>query len=261
MTEASFFERYRRVLVAAAIVAVVAVVGAGLVSSVTQPAYACSTVWVPDPTTAPSEGAAPQPGYVQPDMGQGHVATGTQIRYTYCPPASGRHFNAAGAGPIRAQMYGPEDAVIPQGWLHNLEHGALVILYRDPAADQTALKALFDAVPTSPVCGFEPGGQSPGPVVARFKDMAWPYAAFVWDRVLPMETLDQQAVLDFYAAFGERTNPEELCPGARESASPSASAAPSGSPAPSAGESATPSVSTAPSESVAPSSSASASPS
>jgi hypothetical protein len=265
LTEASFFQRYRRLLVAAAVVAVVAVVGAGLVSSVTKAAYECSSVWVPDPTPAPAEGASPQPGYVQPDMGHVHVANGTQIKYTYCPPASGRHFNNPGTGPIRAQVYGPDDAVIPPGWVHNLEHGALVILYRDATADQTALKALFAAVPSSPVCGFEPGGQSPGPVVARFKDMAWPYAALVWDRVLPMETLDQQAVLDLYATFGERTNPEDLCPGARESASPSASAAPSSSAAPSGGASpsAAPSAAapSAPSESGSPSAPASASPS
>lgn len=259
MTEGSFFERYRRILVVAAIVAVVALVGAGLVSSVTQPAYACSTAWVPDPTAAPAEGSSPQPGYVQPDMGHVHVAVGTQITYTYCPPASGRHYNAAGAGPLRAQVYGPEDAVIPQGWVHNLEHGGLVILYRDQTADQTALRTLFDAIPPSPVCGFERGGQSPGPVVARFKDMAWPYAALVWDRVLPLETLDTPAILDFYAAFGEKTNPEQLC--AAPSASPSAE--PSNSTAPSASGSAAPSASApaAPSESVGPSAPASASPS
>jgi hypothetical protein len=167
------------------------------------------------------------------------------------------------AAPIPARLYGPDDGVIPQQWIHNLEHGGLVILYRDPTADQTALKALFDAVPPSPVCGFEPGGQSPGPVIARFKDMAWPYAALVWDRVLPLETLDQQAILDFYAAWGEKTNPELLC--TPPSAEPSSSAAPSSSLAPSASASASaaPSVSapSAPGESVAPSAPASASPS
>ncbi len=218
-------------------------------------------MWVPDPTPAPAEGASPQPGYVQPDMGHVHVANGTKITYTYCPPASGRHFNAAGAGPIRAQVYGPDDGVIPQGWVHNLEHGALVVLYRDPTADQAALRALFDAVGPSPVCGFEPGGQSPGPLVARFKDMAWPYAALVWDRVLPLETLDQQAILDFYTKYGEQTNPEKLCtpPSAEPSALPSSSTAPSAS----ASASAAPSVAapSAPSESVTPSAPASASPS
>jgi hypothetical protein len=62
-------------------------------------------------------------------------------------------------------------------------------------------------------------------VIARFEQMAWPYAALVWDRVLPMETVDQAAVLDFFGRYGERTNPEQLC-----QPSPSPSVSPSGSP-------------------------------
>lgn len=208
--------------------AVVAIVGAGVFASATQPAFACSNVWTPDPTASPAADASPQPGYVQPDMGNNHVAVGTVIKYTYCPPASGRHYFAAGQGPIPARAYGPNDTVIPEGWVHNLEHGGLVILYKGADADQTALRALYDAVPVSPVCGFQPGGNSPGPVVVRFDQMAWPYAALVWDRVLPMQTLDQAAVLDFYARYGERTNPEKLCnPSASPSTGPSSS--PSGS--------------------------------
>ena len=240
----SFVERYRSWLIGAAVVAVVAVVGAGLFAAATQPAFACSTEWVPDPTASPSADASPQPGYVQPDMGHTHVATGTTIRYTYCPPASGRHFNQAGvAGPIPARPYGPNDGVIPQGWVHNLEHGGLVILYRGAEADQAALRALYDAIPSSPVCVFEPGGSAPGPLLARFDQMAWPFAALVWGRVLPLETIDQTAILDFYARYAERTNPEKLC------AVPSAEPSASGSAAPSASPAAPPSV--APSESAA----------
>jgi hypothetical protein len=225
----SFLQRYRRWLVVAAVVAVVAIVGAGVFSAATQPAYACSNIWVPSPTASPAANASPQPGYVQPDMGNSHVAVGTSVKYTYCPPASGRHYNQPGtAGPIPARPYGPNDVVIPEGWVHNLEHGGLVILYKGAEADQAALRALYDAVPVSPVCGFQPGGNAPGPVVARFDDMAWPYAALVWDRVLPMETLDQAAVLQLYATYGERTNPEKLCqPSASPSVAPSESAAPS----------------------------------
>jgi hypothetical protein len=182
------------------------------------------------------------------------VSGGTKITYTYCPPASGRHFQQP-AGPIPARLYGPNDTVIPQQWVHNLEHGAIVILYRDVEADQAALRALFDGMPPSPVCGFEPGGQSPGPVIGRFKDMAWPYAALVWGRVLPLQTLDTPAILEFYATFGEKTNGEKQCadPSAAPSAAPSGSAAPSTGASPSAAPS-TP-TSAAPSQPVAPSAS------
>lgn len=225
----SFVERYRTLLFAAAAVAVVAVVGVGVFAAATKPAFACSVEWQPDPTASPAAGTSPQPGYAQPDMGHTHVAVGTQVTYTYCPPASGRHYNAAANGPITARVYGPGDAVIPEGWVHNLEHGALVLLYKGETPDQAALRAAFDAIGPSPVCGFQPGGQSPGPLVARFDQMTWPYAALVWGRVLPLQTVDIPAIVAFYAKYGEQTNPEKLC---TPSASPSAPA-PSGSASPS----------------------------
>jgi hypothetical protein len=226
----SFVQRYRVLLIGAAVAVVIAVIGVGVLATATQAAYACSSVWQPPSTASPAVGASPQPGYVEPDMGQGHVPRGTKITYTYCPPASGRHYNVPDA-PITARVYGPGDGVIPEGWIHNLEHGALVVLYRGEQPDLEALRALYTAVPVSPVCGFTPGGQSPGPVVARFDEMAWPYAAMVWDRILPLQTIDQQAILDFYATWGERTNPEKLCavPSGAPSAAPSGAVAPSSS--------------------------------
>lgn len=252
VTRGSFLQRYRTWLITAAVAAVVAVVGAAVFAAATQTAYACSQIWEPSPTASPGPSGSPQPGYVQPDMGHTHVAVGTVIRYTYCPPASGKHYNAADVGPIPARAYGPNDSVIPEGWVHNLEHGGLVILYRGAAADQAALQALYSAVPPSPVCGLPPGGQSPGPVIARFDQMAWPYAAVVWDRVLPMETLDQAAVLDFYARYGERDNPEKLCqasPSPEVSGSPETSASPTAAPS----ESASPTAAASPSPAVSPS--------
>jgi hypothetical protein len=235
-TPPSFLERYRTALVAVAVIAVIGVVGIGVFAASTQPAYACSNQWVPDPTTAPAGGATPQPGYAQPDMGQGHLSNGTPVTYTYCPPASGKHYNGTQTGPISARVYGPTDTVIPQGWIHNLEHGAMIVLYRGDSegateAGQAAMRAFFDSYPASPVCGFQPG-TSVGPVFARFDDMATPFTAMVWGRVLPLETFDTEAILELDRTFGERTNPESFC----ERPSPSPSAAPSdaASPSPSA---------------------------
>ena len=124
----------------------------------------------------------------------------------------------------------------PQGWIHNLEHGALVVLYRGNGegateAGQAAMRAFFDRYPVSPICGFQPG-TSVGPVFARFDEMATPFAALVWGRVLPLQSLDEASILQLDATYGERTSPEDLCPDKRVSPSPSASA--SGSAAPSA---------------------------
>lgn len=221
-------ERFRLPIVAVAVLAAVALIGIVATQSAAQAAYGCSTRWDPVPTAAPAAGASAQPGYVQPDMGQGHPATGTKVTYTYCPPASGKHYNAAGVGPLPPRLYSPTDTVIPEGWVHNLEHGALVVLYRGDSQaatteGQAALRTFFEGYPASPVCAIPPR-TSVGPVVARFDDMAWPMAALVWGRVLPLQSFDSAAILAFDQAYGEQTNPEQFC--SPPSASPSAAATP-----------------------------------
>jgi hypothetical protein len=254
--EPTFTERYRGAIVAVAALAGVALIAIFVFASATASAYACTTEWSPDPTASPAAGATPALGYVQPDMGRHHVSTGEKVTYTYCPPASGSHDNAANVGPIAPRLYGPNDSAVPDGWVHNLEHGAMVIVYRGRDGDpgitsegQAALKALFDGFPPSPVCGIA-AGTSQGPVIARFDDMATPYAAIVWDRVLPLQTVDTAQILAFWQQWGEKTNPEAQC--APPSASPNAAPSSTPSTAPSAGPSAAPSAASS-TESSAPS--------
>jgi len=200
----------------------------------TRPTYACLDIFDPSPapsitapTAAPASGSpapavtAPPPGYVQDDMGHAHAEPGSTIRYTSCPPASGRHYFGTGIGPIRAGYYGPNDSAVPPGWVHNLEHGGIVLLYRCDAApgssgaadsaactdaSEVALQALLARWPASPICKLP---ATSNVVIARFDDMAWPYAALVWDVILPMESLDENLLFDFYAQQAERFNPEK----------------------------------------------------
>jgi hypothetical protein len=229
-------ERNRTPIVILAALGGIVLISAFVFASASSPAYACSTEWIPSPTASPAAGESPNPGYVQQDMGRRHTGgIGEKVTYTYCPPASGSHQNVQGAGPIQPRLYGPSDRVIPQGWIHNLEHGAMVILYRgrdgDPGITETgqdALSALFDEFPPSPVCGIQPG-TSQGPVIARFDDMTTPYAALVWGRVLPLEAIDSTQILEFWQVWGERTNPEAQCQ--PPSPSPSVETSPETSPA------------------------------
>ncbi|HYN70388.1 MAG TPA: hypothetical protein VEX41_09280 [Candidatus Eisenbacteria bacterium] len=247
LRQASFLERNRGPLLVALGVAVLGLLGFFAFQGLTSPAYACSTIWTPAPTAEPAPGATARLGYVQDDMGREHVTPGTVVRYTFCPPASSKHYNASGLGPIKPALYGPDDRQAPGGWIHNMEHGGLVLLYRcgEPAAGapsgalpagegctdagQRALKQLYDDWPASPVCGVPP--HLIGPVIARFDDMAWPYAAILWDLVLPLDHFDRDAILAFYAQQGERTNPEAQCaaptPGATTAPTETASPAPS----------------------------------
>jgi len=181
---------------------------------------------------------------MQDDMGRTHVAVGTKVTYTFCPPASGKHYNEAGvAGPIPPKLYGPNEKWAPQNWIHNLEHGALVLLYKCPGdactdAGQATLRSLYASFPNSPICNVPPGGGGIGPVFARFDDMQFAYAALVWDEVLPLDTLDTATIEAFWAQQGERTNPEKQC------AEPTATPGPTGTPAPT--DSAAPTASAAP---------------
>lgn len=242
-------------------------------ASFTRPTYACSGFFEPTagptfvgPTQAPTSGSpapavtAPPRGYVQPDMGRGHANPGDTVSWALCPPASGKHYQAPG-GPIRAGLYGPNDQAQPPGWVHNLEHGALVLAYNcelapDICTDdgQQQLEALLARWPDSPICRVPPGELTP--VIVRFDDMRYPFAAIVWDVILPMQSIDEPSLLEFYARQGEQFNPESQCnrpsptpgptptpgpatptPGASASPGASAGASPAASPAISAGPS------------------------
>jgi hypothetical protein len=97
-------------IIAGAVVIAIVLVGVFVFGQAAQPAYACSNMWQPSATSSPAAGSSAQPGYIQPDMGNKHVAVGTRVTYTYCPPASGYHYNASGQGPIKPRVYGPSDA-------------------------------------------------------------------------------------------------------------------------------------------------------
>ena len=216
----TFFERYRILIIGLVGVAAVALLAVWAFNSASAAAFTCSTEWVPEPTASPAPGASPQPGYHQEGMGNTHVGPGTNnpgdVTYTYCPPASGNHF--VRGGPITPGFYGPDDIPLPQGWVHNLEHGALVVLYRGDPGDpgltsetQQQMQAFFSGLGPSPVCGFPPTQEGAGVVIARFDQMATPFAAMVWERVLPLDTFDEDAITEFWTTWGERTNPEQLC--------------------------------------------------
>jgi hypothetical protein len=241
--EESFLQRFRTPIIAFAVVAVVVGVSAFVFTSAAQPAFACTST---DTVKPAGEGAI---GQIQPDMGNQHVNTGEKVTYPVCPPASGKHVNRSGFGPLVPKVYGPDDTSSPTGWVHNLEHGGLVLLYScdKGACDAATLQQLRDfsaGFPASTICQIPTG--TVGPVVARFEQMPARFAALIWNRVLYMDTLDAPLAYDFYTRYGEQvspdgqwiTPPEPQCNPPSPSPEPSASAGASPSAAPSAGASA-----------------------
>jgi hypothetical protein len=260
--EPSTLERFRTPLIVIVAAIAVIAVSAFVFASASQPAYACTTIDTVQPSV---EGEL---GQIQPDMGNQHVNAGDKVTYPVCPPASGKHINRTGFGPLTPRVYGPEDNSLPNGWVHNLEHGGLVLLYScdKGACDDASLQQLQDfsaGFPTSAICQIPAGVV--GPVVARFEQMPAKYAALVWNRVLYMDELDPQKVFDFFLQYGEQVTdegqwispPEPQCnppspePSASAEASPSAatSESPSAAASPAASDSAAPSVEASPSPS------------
>lgn len=246
-------QRYRGLLLGIGVAAIV-VVGGVLFLGASSAAYACTTVLQPAAPATAAPGQTPLLGQVTRDLGRNHVEVGSGVTYEFCPPTSGSHYNASRLGPIPALLYGKDDTTVPQGWIHNLEHGAMVVLYRCPEGcgtdAQASLTGLQQQLPASPLCGYPPGTNV---VVTRFDQMPTPYAAVVWGRVVFLDTLDVGAITTFYAQSADRA-PEPQCPQANPGYTPSPG--PSASPA----ASLTPSTSASPAASVSPAPSASPAP-
>jgi hypothetical protein len=221
----SAFERYRGLLLGIGVAAVVLVVGGALFLGASSPAYACTSILQPEPAASAAPGETPRLGQVTRDLGRNHVATGTSVTYEFCPPTSGSHYNATGSGPIPDLFYAQDEATVPEGWVHNMEHGAMVVLYRCPegcgTAAQAALGTVQSQLPASPLCGFPPSSDV---VVTRFDQMPTPYAAVVWGRVLFLNTLDMTQISTFYAQSADR-GPEPWCQQAMPGSAPSPGAA------------------------------------
>ena len=229
-------ERYRGAIIGLVVAAVVLAGGAFVFLGATAPSYACATVLAPTAAPSPAANATPRLGQVTRDLGRAHAETGARVTYEYCPPTSGSHYNAARLGPIATRFYGADDRTEPQGWVHNLEHGQMSVLYRCPEGcgetAQAALRTLQQQLPASPLCAFP---ASASVVVTRFDDMPTPYAAVVWGRVLFLDSLDDAAIATFSQQSADR-GPEPQCqdavPGASPTAAPPATPAPAATPAP-----------------------------
>jgi len=162
---------------------------------------------VPSPDPSPEPSPAPEPtarlGFPTADMGRVHVPTGQPITFQYCPPASGPHYNQAGVAPMPPAVYQPAQERAPGYWVHNLEHGYVVVLYRCPSGqlgqgdcitreELSQLEAFHAQAPDPPVstCPNKT-------MVARFDSMTTRFAYLAWDRVLLVDEFDLEQALTF----------------------------------------------------------------
>jgi hypothetical protein len=148
------------------------------------------------PTPAPS-GA---PGVSVPNEGWAHVAEGASVAYRSNPPASGPHY------PVWARYQEHSTVVARPYWVHNLEHGAIVLVYRPDAGAGTiaALRDAYAAIPPDPACGHRRALMTADPLLPR------PVAAVAADWLLMADTVDRAAILAFANARRGR-GPENVC--------------------------------------------------
>jgi plasmid stabilization system protein ParE len=132
--------------------------------------------------------------------GWAHVTEGSAISYQHSPPASGPHYPVW----LRYEEYASAQA---RGyWVHNLEHGAVVFLYRPdaPAATVSALRDVFRTLADDPQCGHPRALMNPDPAMPRA------VAVVAADWILEGDTVDGQAIRDFVAQHRNHA-PENIC--------------------------------------------------
>ena len=148
----------------------------------------------PDPGTCSMQEAA------VPNEGWSHVTEGSAITYAHNPPASGPHYPVW----LRYEAY---DNVMARGyWVHNLEHGGVVMLYRPsaPTGVIEAMKQTYRALPNDSACGHTRAVLTPDPLITT--DVAVVAANFA----LSGSCVSSNAILQFVSAHRNHA-PEQIC--------------------------------------------------
>lgn len=132
-------------------------------------------------------------GVKHESIGQKHVRQAEQHEpYNSQPASSGPHYSDASA-PIAWGIYAEE--IQPEVYLHNLEHGGVVIAYNPDKLKDDALQSLKDyLIPTDELAAFKP---------ARFilmptKNISQTLGLAAWQYTLDLDTVDKTAIKTFY---------------------------------------------------------------
>ncbi|MDP9033947.1 MAG: DUF3105 domain-containing protein [Myxococcota bacterium] len=143
-----------------------------------------------------------------PLLSGAHVPIGTVVSWSSNPPSSGEHF------PIWA-AYQAYATPVPRGYyVHDLEHGAVVLLYACGDAGcpdvVAALGAVSNAIPTDPLCSAGAEGVRVRTVISPDPLLDVPVAAAAWGWTYKAQCLDLPSLTQFALDhYGQ--GPESLC--------------------------------------------------
>ena len=161
----------------------------------------CSTSGqTPYSPSPPDTNSAPV-GQPVDEMPHYHVAQGTQITYMHDPPTSGCHYSlGSGIAPLKPGIYVTASTTLtPEYWVHNLEHGYVVVSYNCPSgctADLQTLQAWYLTLPP------DAGGAVPYAKFIAVPDSSQKEKFDIesWDWFDPLgSTLNMAEVKKFYA--------------------------------------------------------------
>jgi hypothetical protein len=141
-----------------------------------------------------------------PVSGAMHVPVCTPISYPTNPPSGGDHWPIWAAyrtydAPVRREMY-----------VHDLEHGAIVLAYRckdDCPEVVAALSSVIDGMTADPACEGAPG-PSARMVLTPDPDLPTPIAAAAWGAIYTATCIDLPS-LQAFAKDHYAQGPEDIC--------------------------------------------------
>jgi hypothetical protein len=137
-----------------------------------------------------------------PDLGNAHVPQGQSGKYTSLPPTSGEHW----AAPAAPAPWGVKTAFLPfEVTTHNLEHGGIVVMYRDLTTDQ--VQALQSLVRSLAANGFSKIVLEPYPDLKDAK-----VALTAWNWILKLQGPDETSIVKFVRQHTDGEAPENGTP-------------------------------------------------
>jgi len=123
-----------------------------------------------------------------------HVDEGAPLQYTHRPPSSGMHYGTV-PQPQEYRMY--DTPLTPGRWVHMLEHGAIVVLYRPDLCDSACVQQLgtfYDNAPRSSL----PGIGIRHLAVTPYQDMDHAIAVVAWGYIDEMDQVDTDRIMADY---------------------------------------------------------------
>jgi len=132
-----------------------------------------------------------------------HVDEGAPVTYAHRPPSSGMHWGTV-PQPQEYRMY--DTPLSPGRWVHMLEHGAVVVLYRPDLCDDACVQqlgAFYDSAPKSNLVGIR------HLTITPYQDMDHAVAVVAWGYVDEMDQVDPDRIMaDFKSKVDAPSAPE-----------------------------------------------------